>query len=57
MFLTWVGRLLKKVAALSLMVPDSLGIHNSGAIEDLKLYADTACVYTKSKVFRKICVI
>ena len=44
MFLTWVGRLLKKVAAVSLKVPDSLGINinSSGATEDLKLYADTA---------------
>ena len=44
MFLTWVGRLLKRVAAVSWKVPDSLGIHSSGATEDLKLYADTAWV-------------
>ena len=25
-------------------MPDSSGIRNSGATEDLKLYADTACV-------------
>ena len=33
-----------KVAAVSWEAPDSLGIHNSGATEGLKLYADTAWV-------------
>ena len=34
----------EKRCAVSWKVPDSLGIHSSGATEDLKLYADTAWV-------------
>ena len=56
MFLTWDGRLLKKVAAVSRKVPDSLGIHNSGATEDLKVVC-RHCISTKFKVFRTICII
>ena len=37
MFLIATGSLLKVVAAECWKVPDSLGIENTGAVEDLKL--------------------